>query len=280
MALLHASIMSQSLMRTVDITVILPCDKLYFPGMEKREDKPYKTLYLLHGIFGSHVDYISGTRIQRWAEEHNLVVVIPSGDNSMYLDFENSHNYYGEFVGKELVEITRKMFPLSNKREDTFIGGLSMGAYGALRNGLKYSDTFGFILSLSAGSALDVENILARTNENPVWFMRRDFGEYCFKDLEKLETSDMNVRQLIKDLLKENKEIPMLYLAIGDKDSYLESNKKFVEFLKENHVPHVFEIGLGAHEWDFWDTYLKKAIYEWLPTEKNEEGIHSGNVGI
>ena len=42
------------------------------------------------------------------------------------------------------------MFPLSHKKEDTFIAGLSMGGFGALRNGLKYYDTFGYIAALSA----------------------------------------------------------------------------------------------------------------------------------
>ena len=47
--------------------------------------------------------------------------------------------------------------------------------------------------------------------------------------------------------------------------------------MTEHGVKHTFEVGPGAHEWDFWDTYIKKAI-EWLPTEKNALGISSGNV--
>lgn len=38
--------------------------------------------------------------------------------------------------------------------------------------------------------------------------------------------------------------------------------------------------GPGSHEWDFWDAYMKKAIYEWLPTEENGLGMNNGNVGI
>lgn len=116
MALLHVNFISKTLMRTVPIQVILPVDKLVFPGISAREDKPYKTLYLLHGLFGNYTDWVSGTRIQKWAEEKDLVVVMASGDNSFYLDQPASGNNYGEFIGQELVEITRKMFPLSHKR--------------------------------------------------------------------------------------------------------------------------------------------------------------------
>ncbi len=111
-------------------------------------------MYLLHGGYGNHTDYVSGTRIRRWAEEKNLAVIMPSGDNQFYIDKEDTEEYYGEYVGKEHVEFTRKMFPLSEKKEDTFIAGLSMGGYGALINGLKYADTFGYIGTFSAGLVL------------------------------------------------------------------------------------------------------------------------------
>ena len=50
MALIQVSMMAQTLGRTVPVTVILPTDKMVFPGQPVREDKPYKTLYLLHGL--------------------------------------------------------------------------------------------------------------------------------------------------------------------------------------------------------------------------------------
>ena len=34
----------------------------------------------------------------------------------------------------------------------------------------------------------------------------------------------------------------------------------------------------AAHEWDFWDRYIEKAI-EWLPTDDTVEGLGSGNIG-
>lgn len=279
MAYIQVSLMSLSLMRTVPVTVILPTDKMPFPGAPAREPgKPYKTLYLLHGIFGSSVDWVTGTRIQRYAEENDLAVVMPSGDNMFYVDQPVTGNNYGQFIGQELVEATRKMFPLSTKREDTFIGGLSMGGYGALRNGLKYSETFGSIVALS--SALNVETALNLTNDAPIFMMRRDYMEACFGDLEAAQNSDVNPKWLIKQCKEQKKPIPNIYMAIGDEDSLLGVNEDFVVFLRQEHVPVTFEVRPGNHEWDFWDTYIKKAIYEWLPTEKNGMGINSGNVGI
>ena len=277
MAFLQVNLMSTALMRTVPVNVILPVDKPKVPGQAKREEKPYKTLYLLHGVIGSYVDWVNGTRIQRFAEDNNLAVVMPAGENSFYVDHEGGAANYGEFVGKELVELTRRMFPLSRKREDTFIGGLSMGGYGALRNGLKYHDTFGFIVALS--SAIITEEY----NQRPyglkgMFFETREFAEKCFGDLSKLTKSDKDPRYLVKELKKKNIIFPKIYMACGEDDFLFAKNNDFVEFLKENDIEVTYDIGPGAHEWDFWDTYIKRAI-EWLPLEQTQAGLGSGNIG-
>ncbi|MDY4670105.1 MAG: alpha/beta hydrolase family protein [Oliverpabstia sp.] len=277
MAFIQVNLLSKSLMRTVPVNVILPVDKMAMPGMIPREEKPYKTLYLLHGIFGNYTDWVNGTRIARYAEENDLAVVMPSGDNGFYVDQPAGHNYYGEFVGKELVELTRKMFPLSHKREDTFIGGLSMGGYGAIRNGLKYHETFGYIVALS--SALHIDTFPQRTNDAPSFIERRDYAEACFGNLDKLLESDMNPEYLLKTGKDAGVEFPHIFMACGDKDSLLPCNRKFAQFAREQGVDVTFEVAPGNHEWDFWDTYVKKGI-EWLPTEKNGLGMNSGNVGI
>jgi S-formylglutathione hydrolase FrmB len=277
MALIQVNFLSKSLMRTVPINVILPVDKLTFPGMPVREDKPFKTLYLLHGVFGNYTDWVSGTKIQRWAEEKNLAVVMPSGDNAFYVDNPGMNNYYGEFVGKELVEMSRKMFPLSHKREDTYIAGLSMGGYGAIRNGLKYHETFGCIAGLS--SAFVTDGIENRTNDVPMFIHSRSYAEGCFGDLSKVAESDMNPKWLVKKLVEEKADMPKIYLACGEDDFLLGANDDFKNYLKGHGVKVTYEVGPGAHEWDFWNTYIKKVV-DWLPLEGNEAGINSGNVGV
>lgn len=277
MAFIQMSVLSKSLMRTVPVNMILPVDKMVLPGMPEREEKPYKTFYLLHGIFGNYTDWVCGTRIQRFAEENDLVVVMPSGDNAFYVDRPASHNFYGEFIGEELVELTRRMFPLSRKREDTFIGGLSMGGYGAMRNGLKYGDTFGYIVSLSG--AMHLEEMASRTKDDVFFIESKSFAESCFEDLSKLLDSDKNPKWLVKERKKAGKPLPKVYMACGNQDSLLEANRDMAAFLKAQGVDVTFEVGPGGHEWDFWDAYIKKAI-DWLPTEGGRLGVSSGNVGI
>lgn len=81
MAFITVNYRSNALFRSVPVNVILPADKYSADTREYDNNPPYKTLYLLHGLLGNYTDWVNGTRIQRYAEERNLAVVMPSGDN-------------------------------------------------------------------------------------------------------------------------------------------------------------------------------------------------------
>lgn len=255
MAYLQVSLMSQCLMRTVNVNVILPADQAEAPK------KPFRAMYLLHGIFGSQYDWINGTNIQRYANEKGLAVVMPAGENMFYLDQPGPGNYYGEFVGRELVELTRRMFPLSHAREDTIIAGLSMGGYGALRNGLKYADTFGLIGALSAANIADgIEN---RTDDAPRYYMTRSYAQAVFGDLDKVKDSDKDIAWLAAQRAASGKPMPKIYLACGVDDGLLEINHRLRDRLNALGYDLTWEEGPGAHEWDFWNRHIKRVV-DWM----------------
>lgn len=266
MALIQMSFLSTALKRTVPVTVILPVDNTVL----FREKTRFPTLYLLHGLLGSHTDWVCNTRIQRWAEERGLAVVMPSGDNSFYVDQLLPNQAYGEFIGRELVEMTRRAFPLSNDREKTFIGGLSMGGFGAIRNGLKYADTFGYIVGLSSAvhifeMALDAPN---RT------LFREDL---VFGDLEEARKTDKNPRVALAHAKAERYEIPKIYMSCGLQDSLLESNRSLRDYFLENGADLTYRESNGKHDWYFWDREIQ-AVLDWLPLPNPNAGLSSGNV--
>ena len=152
-----------------------------------------------------------------------------------------------------------------------------MGGYGAMRNGLKYHETFGAIISLSG--ALFVDRLSERNNETDNFIERRDFSEAIFGDLEKVVKSDKNPKVLVEQMIDEGVKFPRIYLACGTEDFLLDANEDFRDFLNEKGIEITYESGKGAHEWDFWDAYIKRAI-EWLQIEKSGLGISSGNIGL
>jgi len=257
MAVLTCDFLSKSLGRMVSFRAVLPTanfgDIINPNSAPYANLKPFKTLYLLHGIGGNELDWLVGSRVAHYAEERGLAVIMPAGENGFYTD-NNSTNRYSEFIGKELVEATRAMFNLSHKREDAYIGGLSMGGYGALRNGLKYSETFSKIIALS--SALVVDDAAKSTDESFWPFGKRDYFERVFGELDKLDGSEFDVYALAKN----NKQNTSIYLSCGTEDTLLEKNRVYKAFLETIGVNLTYVEDSGGHDWGFWDTYIEKGI--------------------
>lgn len=254
MVLFRGDVKCKSLQRRTSISVILPSDNIHF--LQDREEivpKPYKTLYLLHGLYGSDDIFLANTSVQKFAEDHGMAIVIPCGENSFYVDNKKAHAYYGEYVGQELLDITRNIFPLSSKREDTFIAGFSMGGYGAIRNGLKYSQNFSKIGMVS--SALITDDIVGYTSDDNV-LRSRDFYESIFGNLDELKGSDMDPKALVDAC----SDIPDIFMACGVDDFLYEKNTDFYGFLKSRNVKVDFIEAPGEHTWEFCDRYVKEFI--------------------
>ena len=253
MALIQVNYLSKALFRTVPMNVILPVDK-FDADTDRylmRADHKYKTLYLLHGLLGNYIDWVSQTRIQKWAEEKNLAVIMPSGDNAFYFKSRTPWNDYETFIGEELVGMTRRMFPLSDKREDTFIAGLSMGGYGALRNGIVFSETFGCVAGLSAAIHL-FDNLSEEANIG------------LFDNLQAASKTNLNPKVAVKEMLEEGRAVPGFYMACGRRDDLIQANKDFRDFLRANGADVTWDEDDSGHDWDFWDSQIQKVL-EWLP---------------
>ena len=249
MAIIEVNFISKCLMRVVTFNAIIPVDK-FGPQAENAEQKPLKTLYLLHGIFGNYTDWVNGTRIQAWAEANDLAVIMPSGENRFYLDDEKSGELYGEFIGKELVEFTRKLFPLSDKREDTFIAGLSMGGYGTLKCVLQTPERYAGAAAFSA--VADIEEFVAVQTPAEKRELQAVFGQ-------SLEIpADCNLLTLAEKA--DAARLPKLYMACGEQDTLYAANVRLADKLTALGADIRFEHWTGIHNWEFWDAAVRKAL--------------------
>ena len=273
MALIQVNYLSRALFRTVPLNVILPADKINYMTGEYLDSngQKFKTLYLLHGLLGNYTDWVAGTRIQRWAEERNLAVVMPSGDNSFYFNGRMPMDDYETFIGKELPEVTRRMFPLSDKREDTFIAGLSMGGYGAFRNGIVFSDTFGYVGEFSGAMHL-FEKKEADKGVS-------EFDKKLFEDTEAAGKTNLNPRVAFDEMLAEGRPVPKFYMSCGTLDPLYQANVDMRDFVKSKGVDVTWDEEERAHDWDFWDSQILKYL-NWLPLGDINSGLSSGNVKV
>lgn len=262
MALGNMTFYAKELGRNVEFRFILPDGPNPFEGENPHYNRGMKTLYLLHGHGNGNEEWLTSSPVREVSCRYNLAVFMPSGENSFYLNHREARTNYADYVGRELVDYTRKIFGLSDKREDTFIGGLSMGGFGALHTGLEFAETFGKIMALS--SALILYNVAGR-KEN---FQNDGFGDYAyyssvFGDLEHVLASRTNPEQIILDLQEAGEEIPDIYMACGTEDFLLEHNRRFRRFLEDHHVKHDYFENAGDHNFRFWNPHLEAAV-RWM----------------
>ncbi len=257
MAILEVEFESRSLKRLVSFRAVLPTERFR---------PPYATVYLLHGLGGNSGRWMYYTNIRFLAETKGIAVIMPSAENSFYLDVlvkDGCLGDFGEFVGNELVQVTREMFPLSDKREDTFISGMSMGGYGALRNGLKYHDTFGKI-AVFAGAVhfYEYPRDWVRTEGNVA-------GELAnFGNLDQTENTDRNPRYLIRQIETLNKKegtnhFPQVYMTCGMEDRLLDANEALAGALSDAGAEVEWHPVPGNHDFAFCNDQLP-AVLNWF----------------
>lgn len=276
MALIDVNFFSKTIFRHVSFKVILPVDPVTATIDDEDavwDKKPFQTLYLLHGVFDDCNSWVNNSRILRLAEEKKIAVVMPSGENSFYLDAPsvdgetraaNIGDMYSQFISNELVEFTRSIFPLSKKREDTFIGGLSMGGYGALINGLKNYKTFSKIAALSP--ALMIDDAINSSYNKHVILRNRAFFESYFGRLDLIKESEKNPFWLVENLKNQKIELPKIYLACGKNDHLFARCEEFASFLMTQQTDFIFEKNSGDHDWNFWDMHIERVL-NWLHDE-------------
>lgn len=263
MALLQIHYLSKALARIVTFHMYLPNDtSIEFTENNPHYERPTKTLYLLHGFSGNTTDWITGSSAMEISRKYNVAIVMPSGENSFYLDRKGTGNAYETYIAEELPEYIQKTYKLSDKREDVFIGGLSMGGFGALRLGIKYNRRYGAAFGLS--SALITDDIANRSPDNidDCTNALADYDYYAsvFGDLSKLENSDANPKFIVRRHIENGEGFPRIFMACGTEDFLIENNRDFKNFLSENKIDVTYYESPGIHEWKFWNEYLEPAV--------------------
>ena len=269
MAYMQFNFQSEYLKGNTTVSIILP-DKPW--GVDPREyytDKKYKVLWLLHGTYGDHTDWIRKTKIELYACERDLAVVMPSAMNSNYANwpkFGLGFDMY-DFLTEELMPMVYHWFPISSRREDNYVAGLSMGGRGTCVYAFNHPERFGGAAILSQAPR-DLE--WDREHAAPAFVARTQDSIANRGGLEAYLASYEYTWRVLDEAVKAKVSLPKLYFACGKQDHLYEAFQHF--------KAHAEEIGLDAkfeeidgyrHEWRFWDLTIEKAM-DFFGIPKNE----------
>lgn len=250
MAFLQVQFFSNVLNVGSSVNVILPEAEqgIGIHGSENHELP--KVLYLLHGYSDDHSIWMRRTSVERYAARYNLAVIMPAVNHSFYCNEIHGERYW-DYVSDELPRAMQSFFRLSKRPEDTYVAGLSMGGYGAMRLALTYPDRFAAAASFSG--AVDVLASADRHETDGT--------------AERILGADNNSRGTELDLyylMEKNGKAsskPELYVSCGTADFLYDQHQEFVPALIENGWKVIRHDEKDAsHEWEFWDMEIRKFI--------------------
>ena len=252
MALIQLNYASRALACQTDVAVLLPeRDEQFDPTVPS---KPYRVLYLLHGLTDDRLGWLRYTEIESIVRGTDLAVVMPSTDHGFYTDMAHGHPYF-TFVAEELPEYLGSILPLSRRREDTFACGNSMGGYGAFKLALTHPERFAKAAALSG--VLDVQRFVD-TFQLDGYDPRWTFGD----DLMVAGTEN-DLFHLLDEDVRRGVELPALFSWCGRDDILLEESRAFQVHAAELGVDYTYVEGEGEHLWVHWAPQLRSVV-DWL----------------
>jgi S-formylglutathione hydrolase FrmB len=230
---------------------------------------PFPVFYLLHGLSDDSTIWMRKTRLEAYAADLPLVIVMPDGYRGFYTDHEEGPPY-GRHIGEELPAMVERTFRVRAGRKARAIGGLSMGGYGALRVGLEYADRFCSVNSHSGALGWGGESgpaAFRRTAKARGWpdafvdEMTRIFGA-------ELRGSRHDPRHLARRAKRAGR-LPRILIDCGTEDFLIEDNRRLHADFTRIGIPHVYREFPGAHNWDYWDEHVREAL-----------AFHARNLGL
>ena len=268
--------------------------QVYLPAGEA-PDEGWPVLYLLHGLHGTAQDWnslgnivqtldrlIAGKRIKP------LVVVMPEGGQSWYVDSAQvgGPGDYATAIGHDLPAAIEDAFPVGGDRQHRAIAGVSMGGYGALRLGLAAPERYAAIATLSPALWQNIplaaaEPAVASPHDRapaPPYFQRidrntvtigvdlppdgRHFGAAFGTPFDPRRFNDANVFTLLQQAVEAHKQLPAIYLSVGDNDSHRlwRGSIAFFETMQANNLDVDFRMTDGDHDWTLWRAALVDAV--------------------
>lgn len=254
----------------------------------------WPVLYLLHGLDGTSTDWqtLGGleSAVDRLIAERRIrpmVVVMPAGANSWYVDSADVHGpgNFASAISRDLPEAVEATFPVGRDRVHRAIAGLSMGGFGALRLALAQPERF---LAVAAMSPAIWQNIPEPDPNKPdtalgqlrvaPYYQKADrgdvlvgldlppdgrhFGAAFGTPFDPRRFNAANVFTLLQSAVDARKQLPSIFLTVGDDDSHLlwRGAIAFFETMQMDHRDIEFRVTDGDHNWTCWRTSMIDAV--------------------
>lgn len=280
MSLIKLDFYSHTLGMDQSLNVIIPDRGEGGPDENVKPGAKYPVLYLLHGTSHDFSSWSRYTSIERYAYDRKIAVIMPSAQMSGYADMAYGEDFFS-YIANEVPQVVKRLFPISDKREDTFIAGLSMGGYGCAKIGLSLPENYAAIGSLSNGNHayMRIIGLHARIPEeafpSTVLDQRHKFCWGLDPGETPVDTKE-DLYFLAKRNISEKRPLPSIFHTVGTYDRNLDQARHmrdfFMGFEGNPYNYSYFEEPYGEHTWVFWDKWIQTFL-AWLPIRRQPSAL-------
>lgn len=244
MAQFQCNIFSETIEMIMQYYVIIP------DGTTEESKKDMPVVYLLHGLSDNASGWTRLTSIERYARAKNCAVIMPEVQRSWYTDMKYGLRYF-KYISTDLKLIAKNYFGLPTDRAHSYIAGLSMGGYGALKTALRCPDEFEACAGFS--SAVDVQKYL---DKKMFFFPGEAVG--IFGEEYKLKPEDDVYALARKNAQNDNN--PRFMLTCGTNDILYPETLALKEIMEKGNYDLKYWETAEDHTWNFWDMSVKLAL--------------------
>jgi len=207
---------------------------------------PHPVLYLLHGLSDDHTAWRRRTSLERYLTERSLIVVLPDGHRSFYVNQPGPRGLaYEDHIIRDVVGFVDRTFPTIAARRGRAVAGQSMGGYGALMLAMRHPEMFSAASAHSAALSFAHDPIEDRPDVNALAENLPPREYDCFALAEKL---------------RPGAERPAIRFDCGADDFLLDWNQAFHAHLDRLGIDHEYVEHPGGHSWDYWDAHLPQTL--------------------
>lgn len=245
----HKVLNSNALGREEKYAVELPAS--YASNPTRR----YPVLFFLHGQFGNESDWerngISAI-FEKLVGDHEIremIVVMPNGGSSFFINSFDGKSRYEDFIVNELVPQIAADYRTIARREERGIMGVSMGGFGALTLAMKHPSVFSVV---AAHSAAVLEDIPQASSGDRRMQYRLQLAERVFGNPIDKNFWAQNNPILLAEKLRNAPQLK-IYFDCGDQDrfGFNIGAEALDRALTTYHIPHESHILPGNHGWEF-----------------------------
>ena len=126
---------------TASLDLCLPVEADGGTWKDAPSPKRWPVIWLLHGEGESCGDWFRYTLAEEYANQAGVALVCPTIENSFGVNLKRG-DPWENFLTGSLRQCLFSMFPLSEKREENWIAGYSMGGYAALRLAFRHPELY------------------------------------------------------------------------------------------------------------------------------------------